>query len=356
MTEPLDYDHLVRDFEQSLLTQLRGHGASGGFLEMWVPDEDPVRGLTGLFDAAELAGEETVVVSISQATLNDEQLLNLQSVAAVFGRLTVSRLEGAWTLRLDQIGLGAAFRSAPSAYRAALLERAGKLKHRTMEEGAPSEGLLARHDGFGLTATLHEDGETLAGASHFGPDDPVRQSLLDIFCDILPGLTVLEAADHGVHRLLTALSDGRSGRPVAGIALPGNADVLFSTPLALSRGLMTAWRAKTGRSDNDNRYATAPSDQWTGKSKAQRRTAIEAALSDLSKMTDYGAEAVKLIALEPNLQGNDVRAVVEFSAAVPPTHKPGLARQADAELKRRVEASLELYVVELKDSSGIRRL
>ena len=77
MTEPLDYDHLVRDFEQSLLTQLRGHGASGGFLEMWVPDEDPVRGLTGLFDAAELAGEETVVVSISQATLNDEQLLNL---------------------------------------------------------------------------------------------------------------------------------------------------------------------------------------------------------------------------------------------------------------------------------------
>ena len=51
-----------------------------------------------------------------------------------------------------------------------------------------------------------------------------------------------------------------------------------------------------------------------------------------------------------------MRAVVEFSAAVPPTHKPGLARQADAELKRRVEASLELYVVELKDSSGIRRL
>ena len=356
MTEPLDYDRLVRDFEQSLLTQLRGHGASGGFLEMWVPDEDPVRGLTGLFDAAELAGLGSVEVSVSRATLSDVQLVELQDVAAEFGRLTVSRADGAWRLKLDQIGLGAAFRNAPSAYRAALLERAGNLKHETNEQVAPPEGLLARHDAFGLVVNLDQDGETISGAWHFGPEDPLRQSLLDVYCDVLKGLTVLEAAEHGVHRLLTVLSDGRSARPVAGITLPVNVDALFSTPLALSRGLLTAWRGKTGRSDTDNRFAAPPSERWTGKSPAEQRVAIESALSEVSRVAGYGAEAIRLTALEANLQGHVVRVVVQFSDATPPEEKPGLARQADAELKRRVEDSLELYVEELKDSSGIRRL
>ena len=53
MTDPIDYEALVESYNDRLLNQLRSHGVDHAFLEMWVPDEDPVNSILNMVEAAE---------------------------------------------------------------------------------------------------------------------------------------------------------------------------------------------------------------------------------------------------------------------------------------------------------------
>jgi len=64
-----EYENLVNLFENSLLTELRGHGSSGDFLRSWVPDPDAVKSLINMADAAELENVASFEVEISSQTL-----------------------------------------------------------------------------------------------------------------------------------------------------------------------------------------------------------------------------------------------------------------------------------------------
>ncbi len=74
MTEVLDYEALVRAFETALVTKLRGHGAEAEYLEMWVPDEDPVKSILNMVEAAEAYGREGISIRVGPKTLSDEQI------------------------------------------------------------------------------------------------------------------------------------------------------------------------------------------------------------------------------------------------------------------------------------------
>ena len=73
MTVVLDFESLTADFNQKLLTQLRGHSADNQYLETWVPDEDPVKSILNMVEAALSSGLEIVRVRIASSTLNKTQ-------------------------------------------------------------------------------------------------------------------------------------------------------------------------------------------------------------------------------------------------------------------------------------------
>ena len=87
MTEVLDYEELVRAFETALMTKLRGHGAEAEYLEMWVPDENPVKSLLNMVEAAEAYGRDDIAIRVTAETLSDEQikvlLMKLGDIGAV---------------------------------------------------------------------------------------------------------------------------------------------------------------------------------------------------------------------------------------------------------------------------------
>lgn len=87
MTEVLDYDELVRAFETALVTKLRGHGAEAEYLEMWVPDENPVKSLLNMVEAAEAYGRDDIAIRVTAEALSDEQikalLVKLGDIGAV---------------------------------------------------------------------------------------------------------------------------------------------------------------------------------------------------------------------------------------------------------------------------------
>lgn len=74
-----EYEDLVRAFEQSLLTQLRSHGAQSDFLRTWVPDPDLTKSLINMADAAALEGVGRFGVGLSADALPD---INLPELAA----------------------------------------------------------------------------------------------------------------------------------------------------------------------------------------------------------------------------------------------------------------------------------
>jgi hypothetical protein len=65
----LNYEALVANFESKLLTQLRSFGADAEYLEMWVPDQDPVKSILNMVEAAESFGQREVAIRVAAKTL-----------------------------------------------------------------------------------------------------------------------------------------------------------------------------------------------------------------------------------------------------------------------------------------------
>ncbi len=93
-TSAIDYEALVRAFEEALVTKLRGHGAEADYLEMWVPDEDPVKSLLNMVEAAEAYGREEIAIRVAAETLNDGQLEELMGLLNGIGSARATPREG----------------------------------------------------------------------------------------------------------------------------------------------------------------------------------------------------------------------------------------------------------------------
>jgi len=85
MTGALNYEVLVEAFEQALVTKLRSHAAEADYLEMWVPDEDPVKSILNMVEAAEAYGRDNIAIEVSAQTLTDSQVNELLSVLSDIG-------------------------------------------------------------------------------------------------------------------------------------------------------------------------------------------------------------------------------------------------------------------------------
>ena len=94
MTGTLNYEVLVRAFEDALVTKLRGHGAEADYLEMWVPDEDPVKSILNMIEAAEAYGRDDIAIEVSADTLTDTQVNELLSVLSDIGSARVTAQAG----------------------------------------------------------------------------------------------------------------------------------------------------------------------------------------------------------------------------------------------------------------------
>jgi len=94
MTGTLNYEVLVRAFEDALVTKLRGHGAEADYLEMWVPDEDPVKSILNMIEAAEAYGRDGIAIEVSADTLTDTQVNELLSVLSDIGSARVTAQAG----------------------------------------------------------------------------------------------------------------------------------------------------------------------------------------------------------------------------------------------------------------------
>jgi len=102
--EVLDYETLVADFESKLVTQLRNFGAGAEYLEMWVPDQDPVKSILNMVEAAEAYGRPDIAVRVAADTLPAGQLDALISTVGDLGRIEVRNEAAGMLIVVTNIG------------------------------------------------------------------------------------------------------------------------------------------------------------------------------------------------------------------------------------------------------------
>jgi len=100
----LIYEQLIKDFEESLLTQLRGHNNEAGFLEIWVPDPEPRKSIVNMTEAAEIYGLPEFELTIEQATISEDQLQILAKEISDLADMEVVRIDANYGLKFTQIG------------------------------------------------------------------------------------------------------------------------------------------------------------------------------------------------------------------------------------------------------------
>ncbi|HLH87348.1 MAG TPA: hypothetical protein VKX28_02715 [Xanthobacteraceae bacterium] len=103
--EVLDYERLVADFEVKLLTQLRNFGSDAEYLETWVPDEDPVKSILNMVEAAEAAGRSELAVRIAASTMPPDRVRDLAAEIGSLGRIDVSASADKVVITVSGIGL-----------------------------------------------------------------------------------------------------------------------------------------------------------------------------------------------------------------------------------------------------------
>jgi hypothetical protein len=97
MTEILEYEVLVKEFEEALLTKLRGHGSSAGeYLSLWVPDTDPVKSIANMAEAAHLNGHGAIHLRVLHTTMDQDAIERLKGELMGLGRLEVTQELGSW--------------------------------------------------------------------------------------------------------------------------------------------------------------------------------------------------------------------------------------------------------------------
>ena len=104
MSKILDYESLVCSYEDRLLNQLRSHGVDQEFLELWVPDEDPVTSIVNMVEAAEASGEKEIFVRIRHSTLAYDCTKTLKSALNELGTVSLESDAESTTVYVSELG------------------------------------------------------------------------------------------------------------------------------------------------------------------------------------------------------------------------------------------------------------
>jgi len=356
----IDYDELASQFEQSLLHTLRGHAAGLELLETWVPDDDPVRGILNMVEAAQLAGQRAIEIRVSLATLPIDRHGELEDVLAPLGAVSLRRDNGSLVVAIGdteaKLDLAGVSPDLVGGVRRAFAEmkREGPLPG----AGAADMEVSAEEDAVTLSLLVGQAAPyPVRAARHRGGRDPVERAILDAVCAAAEDVPLLDAADHAAIRALHALRDRLAARPVPGIVQPGNAHPALGLGERLLRhGHASFLSVQGGTAERYNDHDAPPGDAWLELSSDARLGRIIDRTAKFLAQAELGGDSIGIEEIQNDLHHHPVRVMVSFADEVEPERKPRLMRQLEAWLKETVEPTLQLYHEPQKDQNRIRRL
>jgi hypothetical protein len=373
----IDYEALVEAYRQSLTSVLRGFRPGDfteAFLEMWVPDEDDLKSLEGIFEAALAAKVPSLELKVGARTLSRAPRESFTRMASRFGAVTTTAdgdaiivgvtLSGDGTPAVKSAATTSAMRGArkaapgpavlPMGERAAAydesIRRVSSFSHEGEEELVGAVHVIAPHRSAAKLHVWVDATKVIARARHVGAVGDDR-AVLEVLCGILESLPLREAADHGAARLELALRGRGGARVVPGIVSPANADPRIGACETTLRAVVLEYTRMSGAIDPHNEYVPPANGAWTAASHAQRVALAAEAVRAVARDVGLGEADVEVT----DLQG-EVRVIVAFASEVAVAKRPALLFELERALKARLDEGVALYMEEMADKNRIRRL
>lgn len=401
-----DYDAIAEKFNQDLVKKLRQHGTPIAFLELWVPEADPLLGISGMVDAARLAGRKELKIIFSSSTVPADLTQNLRTSLMKFCKVS-----------MEPFGVGKILLSASdiSDARAKASEKTSNVKRnfkpewsvdqlvqedietslswkanenedfgditpslRQQMRGAVTEFLHKgnldsnlykiqatenkRHifsseiDGDSLELCIDVSSTKVVAAGHYCGKGAATDVALELFCRMAIGKPLQEVADHLGLRVLAKISRAAGDRSVNGVLLPRNAGQPFCLGPMLARSIFEQYIEFSNERVKINYYQSEVSERWLSMGNEERERGVREELAKF--VTSHGLNQGDIIldGIEKNKSGADVRGVLSFSKDVQTSKKPSLMRQFEDTAREVFNVELDFVADRLVDTSPLRRL
>jgi|GEM_PF-2962326 len=342
------YEDLVASYSNNLETQTRGFSAGLPWLETWVPDDDVLASINNLIEAAQNGGIDSVALSVKMETL---KLLSENNLAAHFshlGKIFIRSSDAKVIMEISDLHKAMLFSDVRDYYKMPLRQRHDNLR---FSLNAPHDAIGFENQNGLLWFQLSQQ-ESLVRGAGFLPSPSCAPSLaaaMDILCEIIIGLPLLEVREHAIVKLEYRLRDPEKNLPVQGIILPQNADPLFLNVGALLTGSLH--KSEVFKVREANFYDPGPSKDWIARSPSDREIECQHAVDSASNELLGYQKGIRIIdAHKPYA----VTIKFEGDAAVGVKRKAAL--EIEKILRRACEPRLEVFCLEMKDTSQLRRL
>jgi hypothetical protein len=342
------YEDLVSAYSNNLEVQTRGFTAGFSWMESWVPDDELLPSLANLVEAAQIGGMDAIGVEFDPKTLGSESPASIAQKLSHLSSISYSNGGGKVRLQFGQLNESSKFSDVRDFYKSALRDRSAHLNFTQ----PPPRGAVSFENTDGVLWLLQPDGKSgveSAGFQPFTEAPPSLVSAMDLLCEILIGLPLLEIREHALVRLEHRLRDPAKTPPVQGIVLPQNADPIFARVKNLLSGLL----AKTGISavKETNFFDRGTSAHWKSLTAEERESACQKAVD---------AASLSLLGYEHGIRVIDARksyaVTIKFEGDAPVAAKRRAALEIEKILRKNCDARVEVFSLEMKDASQLRRL
>ena len=343
----IQYEDLVASYSTNLEVQTRGFSAGYAWLESWVPDDDILPSLLNLVEAAQIGGIEELSLKLKLETLSPMSSDELSSHLGHLAKVSMEVRDGSIELVLSDLQKAALFSDVRESYRAALRGRHGA-ENFVMP---PPEGatLLESEAGRFWLASDEKTGEVEASGFEPKAASPSLSAAMDCLCGIMRGLPLPEIREHAIVRLEHLLRDKSRKPPVTGIVLPQNADLLFAKAGSLLDALLA--RAGAIPAGKINFYDLQPAPAWIGMTAEEREQACRDVVD---------AHSAGLLGYEQGIRVVDAHrpyaVTVRFEGEAPVAQKRRAALELEKIFRAKCDPRLEVFCMEMKDASQLRRL
>jgi NifU-like protein involved in Fe-S cluster formation len=347
----LDYDKLVETYSANLDITLRGFRPAEETLDTWVPDDDTLRSLSSLVEAAQLGGSDSVAVRVSNKTLEAVNLDTLKEKLGTFGEVRSEQEGSATVFSISALQETASFRSVRPIYQQRLRARLGNMRFkRALQTDGNQIPLRATKEGFALALSIRTDTHIIADAVFEATSRRPMQAALDVLCEILVGLPIQEARDHAIIRLEFALRDPEQTHPISGIILPRNADPIFRVPSLLLNRLFDDYITSTQYQPKMNFFDPGPKAAWAALPHEEREKCVTTAINSHGPAIGIAADEVHVVECK-----RPYAVTIQFNGNLSIPAKRSAALKLERLVRKECDPRLEVFCEEKKDLSKLRR-
>jgi hypothetical protein len=379
-----NYDELVENFNQALLVKLRKHGVEEAFLDFWVPDENPLIGILGMIDSAQIAQLREIQVKVKESTLDSNNWDRLKGKLSNDYEGEIKVLDG---YRVLQVNFSPNKSNIPQSGDPRKLESRKVLDEEIIEKYKrksalkPQQFIAGFNFGNKLTYEFKDkkiqnsnllllkvkdnllefcfavdiDGNVVDASYNSSPE--LQSNPIEMCCQMAIGLPIQEVADHLVLKIMNYyIEELNPDLLIRAIALPNNTAKEFVELQNVLRVAYDCYLKTRDLQSKTNFYYDQVPDFWNALEGIKKTELINKFILKFISANCLNIDAIKLVKIETNKYKQDIRFAISLENSIKSDDKPKVMRNLEGFLRKNIFKQVELIAERVQDISPLRRL